>query len=227
VKPNGSSPSLVRVAVVEDHSLVLSALMTHIEASHSPLRVVATARTCAEFVSGWAGWGADLALVDIELSDGSGIDAASTVLEADPDATIVFYSGETQLPVVRRALDIGARGFLSKVSDEGELVPALMKAVSGRMAFDSETAMIAVEAYQADAAGSGPALSPRERQVLQLLGQDNTLEAVARRLGVAESTVKTTARRARTKLEVSSTTAAVALAVQRGLIRIDSEPSDR
>ena len=80
--PAASGRRLASVAVVEDHPLVLSALLALLD-NQPALRVIATARTVGELLSSHQGWQADLILLDIDLPDGSGLDAARKVMDTD------------------------------------------------------------------------------------------------------------------------------------------------
>ena len=213
--PAASGRRLASVAVVEDHPLVLSALLALLD-NQPALRVIATARTVGELLSSHQGWQADLILLDIDLPDGSGLDAARKVMDTDDQVGVVFYSASTDPDIIHQALETGCRGYISKLADESQIVPLLLDAAAGKRVFDSNTASVALSRRPVDDA---PSLTPREAQVLTLIATDKTNARIAVELGISENTVKTLVGRALGKLHVSTRAAGVAVAVGSGLIR--------
>jgi DNA-binding NarL/FixJ family response regulator len=213
-----------RIGLVEDHPLVLGALLQTLEQA-AMLHVVGTAKNGAELLAGWQHWGADLIVVDIELPDRNGIEVAAEVLETDPAAGIVFYSGSTETADVRAALEVGARGFLSKAAPPEQLVPALLDAAGGKQVFDSETAALAVAAMR-DAGQDDAGLTLREKQVLEHIACGASDARIAKAIGVSPNTIKTHVKNAMAKLGVNTRAAGVGQAVSRGIIGPPPPPED-
>lgn len=206
----------VRVALAEDHPMMRDAIAQMIEESDDFV-LAGRADTAGGFAQAWPAWNATAALIDVELPDGSGLQLAKVVLDSHPDTCIVYYSGTTDDAIVGEAINSGARGFLSKQVDPGELLPGLRRAVAGELAFDRVTASLAVTGMAA-ATKDGPDLSGREREVLELVAQGKTNEAIASALSVSANSVKTWLHRGRIKLNAPDRASAVNEAIKRGII---------
>lgn len=213
--PRTDRRASVRVGIVEDHPVIVAAL-TGLLDTHQGIDVVGAAGSIQEFYDTAHDWNASLLLLDIDLPDGSGLDLAEQLMEDNPSLGIVFYSGTKDRTTIRRALDLGCRGYLSKLVPETQIVSMLMDAASGQRVFDSQTASIALSDPDDRA---DIRLTPREAEVLQLVAADMTNERIARELGIAANTVKTLISRVRAKLNVSSRAAAVAVGISHGLIQ--------
>ena len=157
----------------------------------------------------------DVAVVDIRLGDESGIELTRRLLDANPDQRIVLYTGESDSEVFYDALDSGARGYALKEGSPSELVSALQTVADGGTYVDPRLrpALLSRRATQ-----RLPGLSPREREIMDLLAQGLTGEQVAERLVLSAETVKTHIRNAMTKLEASTRVHAVAIALREGYI---------
>lgn len=214
--PTSTDGGAVRVAIAEDHPMMRDAI-TQMIAESGDFVLVGRADTAGGFAQGWPAWNATAALIDVELPDGSGLSLAKVILDAHPDTCIVYYSGTTDDAIVGEAINIGARGFLSKQVDPSELLPGLRRAVSGELTFDRVTASLAVTGMSA-ATREGPELSPREREVLELVAQGKTNEAIASTLSVSANSVKTWLHRGRIKLDAPDRASAVNEAIKLGII---------
>jgi DNA-binding NarL/FixJ family response regulator len=157
----------------------------------------------------------DVAVVDIRLGDESGIELTRRLLDRNPDRRVVLYTGESDSDVLFDALDSGARGYALKEGSPSELVGALQTVADGGTYVDPRLrpALLSRRATQ-----RLPALSPREREIMDLLAQGLTGEQVAERLVLSAETVKTHIRNAMAKLEASTRVHAVAIALREGYI---------
>jgi DNA-binding NarL/FixJ family response regulator len=164
----------------------------------------------------------DVAVVDIRLGEESGIELTRRLLDANPDRRVVLYTGESDSDVLFDALDSGARGYALKEGSPSELVGALQTVADGGTYVDPRLrpALLSRRATQ-----RLPALSPREREIMDLLAQGLTGEQVAERLVLSAETVKTHIRNAMTKLEASTRVHAVAIALREGYISPPSPDS--
>jgi DNA-binding NarL/FixJ family response regulator len=153
----------------------------------------------------------DVALLDLGLDGGSGIEVARDQLAVDPNAAIVLYTGGTDANLLQEAVDAGARGFVLKSASPHELLAALRKVAAGGTYVD-----LAIAEYLAPRHSAIPLdkLSPREREVLDLLADGLTGEEIASRLFLSAETVRTHVRNAMRKLDAKTRVHAVALALR-------------
>jgi len=157
----------------------------------------------------------DVALVDLALPGRSGAELTRRVLAADPGLRIVLYTGAVDEDQLLEGLDSGAAGFALKSGDPDELEQAIRTVAAGGEYLDAR--LTPLLARTGDSARSR-LLSPRERQILELLSQGLSGEDAARQLGLSSETVRTHVRNAMTKLGATTRVHAVALALQRGEI---------
>jgi DNA-binding NarL/FixJ family response regulator len=156
----------------------------------------------------------DVALLDLALPGESGAGLARRLLAHDPDLRIVLYTGAADEQQLLDGLDAGAAGFALKSGDPDELEQAIRTVADGGEYLDPRLTPL----LRRDTRGDGTVLSPREREILELLSQGLSGEDAAKRLFLSSETVRTHVRNAMTKLGAATRVHAVALALQRGEI---------
>jgi len=206
---------LVNVVLVEDHLAVRRGLELLLRQSDH--FVVGVAATAAEALPMIARRRPDLAVIDLELPDGSGAELAERVIEADSTQAVLVYTGGRDRGELRRALEAGIRGFALKAGSPHELLGAITAIGAGESYFDPRLGSILQPDDQADL------LSPRQRDVLRLLAAGSTSEEAGQELDISVETVRTHLRNAMSKLEARSRTHAVALALSKGEIALREE----
>jgi two-component system response regulator DesR len=170
----------IRIAVIDDHPVVVSGLTSAL-GSVADFALVGTAGTFAEGLALLARDDIDVALVDVRLPDGNGIDLAAAAARADRPAVIMLSTfGTTQY--LAAAIRHGAQGFLGKTAPLVQIEAAIRAVASGRLAYSREQLTVA--------ASGAVILSPRDRDVLELVTQGRTNDEIAARLGVQRKTVE-------------------------------------
>ena len=150
----------------------------------------------------------EVALVDYRMPRLSGAQLITEFLAASPDTALVVYTAEADENLLGDALGAGARAVVLKEAPLPDLVRALESALDGRPYVDPALALL----------GSGPALRPRELDVLRLLADGLSHEAIGQRLEITAETVRSHVRKASARLGASTRTQAVASALRLGLI---------
>jgi DNA-binding NarL/FixJ family response regulator len=156
----------------------------------------------------------DVALVDLNLPGRSGAELTRALLAADPGLRIVLYTGAADERELLEGLDAGAAGFALKSGDPAELEQAILTVAAGDDYLDPRLAPL----LSSNGNGRVHTLSPREREILELLSQGLSGEEAAKRLFLSSETVRTHVRNAMAKLGAATRVHAVALALQRGEI---------
>jgi DNA-binding NarL/FixJ family response regulator len=156
----------------------------------------------------------DITLMDVRLPDMSGIDALIALRSEFVNARVIMLSTSEGDVVIRRALESGARGFLLKTMPPSEMVAAIRQVHAGRKCVPSQVASHLAEYLAEDA------LTARELEVLRLLAAGNRNRDVADAMSISEDTVKVHVKHIMEKLGASDRTAAVAIAVRRGIIQL-------
>jgi DNA-binding NarL/FixJ family response regulator len=158
----------------------------------------------------------DVAVVDLALPGRSGADLTRSLLAEDPALRIVLYTGAGDERQLLEGLDAGAAGFALKSGDPEELDQAIRTVAAGEEYLDPRVTPLL--AALGGGRRSHGVLSPREREILELLSRGLSGEDAAKELFLSSETVRTHVRNAMTKLGASTRVHAVALALQRGEI---------
>ncbi len=215
-----SDPS-ISVLAVDDHPLFLGGLRTTL-ADVENIDLVATAETGSEGVDAAGRLKPDVALMDIQLPDLNGIEATRRVIAASPATAVVVLTMFDEDDSVLAAIRAGARGYLLKGARQDEILRAIRSAAAGEALFGAPIATRLAQ-YFADstaARAAFPELSPREREILEHIATGANNVAIARRLGVAEKTVRNSASTIFAKLRVADRSEAIVRAREAGLGRV-------
>lgn len=206
--PTPAAP--LRVVLIDDENLIRSALAMMLDLEDD-LEVVAQASTAADGVAALQEHQPDVALVDLQLPDGGGIEVCSRLPEISPDTRAMILTSHARPGYLKRALEIGVLGFLAKTTASEELVAAVRSVAAGRRAIDPEVAAETISA------GDSP-LTPREADVLEFAADGASIEQIARRAHLAPGTVRNYLSAAQAKVQAANRHEAVAIARRHGWI---------
>lgn len=208
--------NMVRVTIVDDHPVVRAGLRALLD-GEPDIEVVAEAADGAEAVRRVGLVPTDLVLMDLQLGEGiDGVEATRRVLALpDPPRVLVLTTYDSDADI-SRAIAAGAAGYLLKAGPPEELFQGIRTAARGETALSPRVATRLMDRVREP----GPALSPREIEILELLATGLSNQRIARRLFISEATVKTHLVHIFAKLGVDTRTAAVTAAVERRLIRL-------
>jgi DNA-binding NarL/FixJ family response regulator len=202
------------VLLVDDHDLIRQGLKRAFE-RHDDFTVVGEAGNCAEAIDLAESLKPHVAVVDVRLPDGSGFDVARKIRASLPQAGIVvltMYAGDEQLFA---ALEAGASAFVAKDAPAEDVIAAARHAAASPTAF---TAANLADAMRRRMTPSGPQLSPREKEVLQLLADGLAVAQIAKTLYISESTAKTHISKLYDKLGAANRAQALMTAMRLGFI---------
>jgi DNA-binding NarL/FixJ family response regulator len=203
----------VSVVIIEDHLAVRRGLELLLE--DGGISVIGTADDAEDGQRVVAESKPDVAIVDIGLPGSSGLELTRKLLTDHPDVRVLIYTGLEDPGVLARALDSGAPGVALKAAPAEELIDAIRAVARGETHVDERLQPLIAERYRGERVGL---LSPREREVLDLLAQGLNGEEVAARLILSPETVRTHVRNAMDKLEANTRVHAVAIALRQGEI---------
>jgi two-component system response regulator DesR len=173
---------VIRVLVAEDQSMVRGALRALLELEED-IDVVAEVGRGDEVVPAAKEHRPDVALLDIEMPGGDGLEAARELATAVPDCRAVVLTTFGRPGFLRRAMEVGAAGFLVKDAPVAELARAIRAVMAGERVIDRDLAAAAL------AIGATP-LSAREADVLRAAADGATVADIARTLFLSEGTVR-------------------------------------
>jgi DNA-binding NarL/FixJ family response regulator len=186
----------IRIVVVDDHPLFRRGLIGLLESAG--MRVVGTASTVRGAVETALALRPTVVLMDLELEDGSGIDAVSRLTAAVPEARVIMISESRDPADMLAAVRAGAVGYLTKDQRPTRLAQAVAGAVHGEAALSRTMAAYLVEDVRESARGAGtPAptpqrepLTPRQLEILRLIAAGQTTAEIAGRLYLSPETVR-------------------------------------
>jgi DNA-binding NarL/FixJ family response regulator len=208
---------MTRVIVVDDHPIVLSGLSALVE-SEDGLELVAAARTAAEARA--ITTEPDVAVLDLELPDGDGIELGTTLKRTWPGLRVVMLTMHADDQAVIRSLGAGMDGYLLKDSDPEDVLAAIHTAARGALVLGKgASGAVVAAAASAPRTGALAALDARDLEILELLVQGLPTSQVAARLFLAPKTVRNRVSEMLTKLGVASRDEAIALGQAGGLGR--------
>jgi DNA-binding NarL/FixJ family response regulator len=206
------------VLLVDDHELIRHGLRRAFERDPD-FEVVGEASSVAEALAVIRATGPEVVIMDVRLPDGNGLDAVKKLRAAGETMGIVIltmYAGDDQL---FGALEAGASSFVNKDAPAEEVLAAARHAAASPASF---SAADLADAMRRKMTPSGPALSPREREVLKLLYDGLAVSGIAKKLFISESTTKTHISKVYEKLGAANRVQAVRAALDMGLISSDT-----
>ena len=198
----------VRVLLAEDQAMVRGALSALLSLEDD-IEIVAEASRGDEILPAALDTLPDVALLDIEMPDGDGLEAAAILHERLPSCRVVILTTFGRSGYLRRAMESGAAGFLLKDAPASELAKAIHRAMKGERVVDPALAAAALSE------GDNP-LTEREREVLVASEGGATIEGIAARLFLSEGTVRNYLSAAIKKLGARNRVEAARLAERKG-----------
>jgi DNA-binding NarL/FixJ family response regulator len=161
----------------------------------------------------------DILLLDIQMPELDGVAVARQLRETHPEVKIIMLTMYRQDQHLLGAIKAGARGYLLKDADGEELIAVIERVVRGEAALDPAMTLPVLDAYRRlSQQQEGEVLTPREREIVQLLAAGHDNRTIASRLFLSEKTVSNRLSEIFQKLGATNRTQAALIAVQRGLI---------
>jgi two-component system response regulator NreC len=212
--------SQIRVMIVDDHHIVRSSLRLLLE-KHGHV-VVAEAASAEEAVMLAPKARPQVVMMDLEMPGSDGLTATRQLHKVAPNAKVIFLSAHDEEKDVMAALTTaGATGYLLKSDAPDELISAV-RAVSAGKRYLSPSITPLLLLHISDPQRSrttGPALTPREREVLRLVGQGQTSKEIAARLSISPKTVQVYRENLKQKLNLRTTADLVRYAIQHKIVK--------
>lgn len=206
-------PTRIRVLCVDDHRIVRDGIALII-GRQPDMEVVGAASSGEQAVEMFQRLQPDITLMDLQLGSMSGVMAIREILRGQPEGRIIvltMYQGDED---IYRALDAGAATYLLKDMLSEDLVRVVREVHAGGHPVRPEVAALLA------ARATRPSLTPREIQVMELVAQGMRNKEVGAALGISEETAHVHVRNILTKLKVNDRSAAVTVALRRGIIHL-------
>jgi len=215
-----SSPRRPRVLLADDHLLVAEALKSLLNPEFDLVGVVEDGRALLEAA---ATLRPDVIVADVTMPQLNGIDALMQLRQRGDRVPVVFLTMHRDVTFARRALDAGASGFVLKHSAPAELVTAIRAALDGRTYLTPQIAGDVLEAMKQGPVKTGDpvvSLTPRQREVLQLLAEGRSAKEIASSLSISARTVEFHKYQMMETLGLRTNAELIHFAIKHGLIEL-------
>ncbi len=208
----------IRLLLADDHRMFRQGLRELLERKTS-FTIVGEATTGREALAKVTELIPDILLLDIQMPELDGVAVARQLRDSHPDVKIIMLTMYRQDQHLLEAIKAGARGYLLKDADGDELIAVIERVARGEAALDPAMTLPVLDAYRRlSEQQEDDLLTPREREIVQLLAAGHDNRTIASRLFLSEKTVSNRLSEIFQKLGVSNRTQAALIAVQRGLI---------
>lgn len=205
--------AVITVLIVDDHFVVRSGLVTSLELADD-IQVIAQAARGEEALEAYRQHRPTVVLMDLQLPGMGGAAATKVLCERHPGAGVLIFSNFSRDDEIQAVLDYGALGYVPKSSSRDELLQAIRTVASGRKYLNPELAR------HLAALRLGPAVTPREREILAHIAVGHANKEIAIALGITEFTVKRHVSHIFDKMSVNDRAQAAVEAIRRGLVKM-------
>jgi DNA-binding NarL/FixJ family response regulator len=218
-----SKENKIRVLLAEDHILVRQGFRRILE-DDPGISVVGEARTGLEAIDQCKELKPDVVVMDLSMPDLGGLEATAEILKANPQIKILILSMYSNEAYVRKAFELGAKGYILKNAIEVDLTRAVMALAEGQAYFSPGVSHIVLESmkagtFQGTSQDPYEKLTLREKEVLQLIAQGKSNKEIATLLNISVNTVAVHRARLMETLNLHRTAELVLFAVKKGLIQ--------
>jgi two-component system response regulator NreC len=207
----------MRILLAEDHLMFRQGLKAVLEREN--LEVVGEASDGHEAIRLARALHPDVAVLDLAMPSLNGLDAAREIIQSSPKTKTILLTMHTEDQYVIEALRVGVRGYVLKTQATPDLIQAVQEVHRGTIYLSPGVSRVLVEAYLSKTHLPSDPLTPRERQVLQLVAEGKTTKEIAVVLGVSVKTAESHRTRLMEKLDVHETASLVRYAIRTGLIQ--------
>ncbi len=202
------------ILLVEDHAIVRSGIRRLL--ADRPALTVTDAATGEAALTALRGRAFDLLILDLNLPGLGGLELLRRIMAAWPGLKVLVFSQHTEAVYASRAMEAGARGYVSKDAAPEELLEAIETVLAGGTAIERDIAQELGSRGAEEDAYLRP-LTQRDMEILRLLADGKSLSQIAEALGVAYKTVANTLSRIKDKLGVSQTADLIRIAIGQGI----------
>ena len=208
---------MIRVLLVDDHPVVRSGYH-HLLEQTGDIQVIAEAGDAELAYSAFVSDPPDVCVTDLSLPGMGGLELLRKILTRDAAAKVLIFSMYDSPQLVRRALEGGAHGFVSKHAAPGNLVEAVRAAHAGKRYLSQDLPSKLLKRGTDDEAVRLASLSQREFEIFRLLAEGRSSADCARLLNLSAKTVANNQTHIKEKLDVTTSAALVHLALRNGII---------
>ena len=207
---------MIRIFIVDDHPVVIEGIHSLLQ-NEKDIEWVGQAKTAQSCLGFFVNNTADVLLMDISMPGMDGIELCATMKEKYPGIFILGLSTFNQGLYIKKMMENGASGYILKNSSKEELIQAIHTVHEGGIFFSGEVGQ-ALQEYQKSSMTELPVLTPREKEILELIAEGYTNPQIAGKIFLSQFTVDSHRKNLLAKLNVKNTASLIRLAVERKLI---------
>jgi DNA-binding NarL/FixJ family response regulator len=208
----------MRVLLADDHQIVREGLRALLEkAGHEVVGEAGDGHEACKLARTLT---ADIAVLDLSMPLLNGMDAAREMRSLSPEVKTIMLSMYPDKGYVLQALKVGAKGYVLKTQAADDLLRAIREVARGEVYLSPEVAESVVDAYVNKTDVAADPLTPRERQVMQLIAEGSTTKEVAKVLSISFKTAESHRNHIMKKLGIHDVVALMRHAIQAGLVQI-------
>ena len=225
--PFNSMNRPIRIILADDHQIVRQGLRILLEAE-TDMEIIAEADNGRKVLKLAQDLLPDIIIMDLSMPELNGIEATRQILSGAPDVKVIALSMHSDSLFVLNMIKAGALGYLLKDCALEELVKAIRAVVDHKTYLSPGVSDIVIRdfvtGWQTTNSSAFSVLSPREREILQMIAEGHCTKDIGSRLNISVKTVESTRRRIGIKLGVTSIAELTKAAIAEGLTSADSEP---
>ncbi len=216
----------IRVLIADDHKIMLAGLRSLLE-KQTDIEVVGEADNGRKAVQMAQEQNPDVVVMDVSMPDLNGIEATTQIIESLPETRVIALSMHSDKRFVMGMLRAGASGYLLKDCASQELANAIVQVAVGKKYLSPEITGVVIDDFllgggsSEEVATAASQLSPREREVLQLIAEGWSTKQIASHLYVSIKTIETHRRQIMKKLDLHSIPDLTKYAIREGLTSIE------
>jgi DNA-binding NarL/FixJ family response regulator len=207
----------IRVMVADDHPVVRQGLKFML--AREGFAVVAEAADGRDALRQSEGTHPEVVVLDLAMPGLNGIDTAREIMRVSPGTKTIILTQHTEEPYILEALRAGVHGYVLKSQAVSDMIQAIRDVHRGRLYLSPAISNVVVGAYRERGELPRDPLTPREREVLQLIAEGKSTKQVAEVLGITVKTAESHRSRIMFKLEIHEKAGLVRYAIKRGLIQ--------
>ncbi len=215
-----------RILVADDHEVVRRGICSLL-ANHTGWEICGEAADGMDAIKKTADLRPDVAILDIGMPNVNGLTATRQITRHDPHQKVIILTITDAEEVIREALDAGARGFVLKSDAAQTLVTAIEALQRDRFFFTPRVSTMLLDGYlrgRRKEESQSPALTPREKEIIQLLAEGKSTKEVASILNLSTKTAETHRSNIMRKLDIHSVSGLVLYAVRNNIIQVQRPP---
>lgn len=216
---SAEEPGKIRVAVVDDHEIVLQGLRRVLMAQ-SDMEVVAEAEGAEQALERISNTKPDVVILDMELPSSNGVLLSRQLLKDRPETKVIIFSAHVTAEYVREAIDAGVSGYLGKIHKSGELALAIRTVQKNQLYLCAEAATALAKDYRKKSGASSARLSVREQDVVKRIAEGQSTKEIAAAFHVSVKTIETHRQKIMAKLDLHTVAELTKYAIRQGLTKI-------